>query len=501
MLYTTKLLAALEGQRGRFQGYEQGLGQDLRAYRAALARLTRDFPAAAELAAALSADEPPAGACPTREYDYPPVGADSARNRSTGDLTPGRSPALPRLPFAPRFAHHQDARAWAECIWGTTTLAVDGSQLLPWRDASIPIAYVQVGVFENPHLPGTPYRKDAIVEVLPPDELLGAPSLGRPQAPSRYDLAEGPGALRAPGAEGNRPCPGPSGPGLPPGGPGSPPDGPGSRPPADAPQDEPLAPQPFMAGIAMDEDSTLDTTGYAYANQLVHLRRLELEVRTIIDACDRYAAHPGDGPTPVIFYDGSLVVSFALTMPPAYRTRYVAAARALLLASERTRIPIVAYIDTSHARDVTTMLRRLYGTLSPARQIHDALLWHGQLAWGDRTPAFICARGDILRSYGEQHADIAFVYLQTTGDRPPARLEFPRWLIDAGQLDRVLDVVRAEVIAGNGYPYAIEAADAVAVISLADRAEFYRIFQDFARHQGVDLAFSRKAVSKSRRRI
>ena len=47
-------------------------------------------------------------------------------------------------------------------------------------------------------------------------------------------------------------------------------------------------------------------------------------------------------------------------------------------------------------------------------------------------------------------------------------------------LDEALDVVRAEVIAGNGYPYAIEAADAVAVISLRDREEFYRVFQDFA---------------------
>jgi len=58
-----------------------------------------------------------------------------------------------------------------------------------------------------------------------------------------------------------------------------------------------------------------------------------------------------------------------------------------------------------------------------------------------------------------------------------------------------------EVIAGNGYPYAIEAADAVAVISQENRAEFYALFQDFAKEAGVPLNFSRKALSKSRRRV
>jgi len=409
MLHTARLLAALESQRSHFQGYEHGFSQDLHAYRAALARLKGVFPTAAGLCAALSAErtgdecgDAPAGAYPTTEYDRVPDAVQA-----------------PCLPFAPRFAHHQDARAWAERIQGTTTLAVDGSQLLPWRDASIPIACIQVGLFENPHIPGEPYIKDAVVEILPPDDLA--------------DIAD-------------------------------------------------------------------DVSASPYADQIVHLRRLELEVRTIVAACERYAARASTSLAPIVFYDGSLVVSFALTMAPAIRDRYIAAARSLLTTSRRTRIPVIAYIDTSHARDVTTMLRRLNHALPENRQMHDALLWRGQLAWGERTPAFICARGDILRSYGEQQDEIAFVYLQTTGDRPPARLEFPRWLVESGDLDRVLDVVRAEVIAGNGYPYAIEAADAVAVISAADRAEFYRILQHFTRRYGITLSFSPKAISKSRRR-
>ena len=103
--------------------------------------------------------------------------------------------------------------------------------------------------------------------------------------------------------------------------------------------------------------------------------------------------------------------------------------------------------------------------------------------------------------YAEQQQDVAFVYFQSALDRPPARIEFPRWLLDDGVLDGVMDVVRAESVAGTGYPYPIESADAVAVISASDRAQFYSMFQDFAAREHLALSFSRKALSKDRRRV
>jgi hypothetical protein len=311
---------------------------------------------------------------------------------------------------------------------------VDGSQLMPWRDASIPVALVQAGVFENPHQPPAPYIKDITVEVLTPEDLLsGEPDL------------------------------------------------------MDARTGEVLG----------------------YSERLVHLRRFELEVETLIARMRHHAEHnwhsrPSDEVPPIVaLYDGSLIVSFALKMPGPYRERYAATAQRLLRASEEWRIPLVGYIDTSYARDMLTMLRGLYGEELPEpRGLHDALLWQGQLRWGDRTPAFISARDDLQQmGYAGQRAQVAFVYLQTSQDRPPARLEFPRWVLDSGLLDRVVDIVRGEVIAGNGYPYAIEAADAVAVISQENRTQFYALFQEFAKDSGFPLNFSRKAVSKSRRRV
>ena len=344
----------------------------------------------------------------------------------------------PAVRFGERFADHERAHAWAERLRGVTTFAVDGSQLPPWRDASAPIALVQAGLFENPHQPPRPYVKDIVVELLTPDELTG------------------------------------------------------------------------------DDPDLVDTrTGddLGYSNRYVQLRRFELEAATVIARMEHHQrqrealeARGESAPLVVAFYDGSLIVSFALKSPPPYRERYTAAAARLLEASQRCAVPLLGYIDTSYARDIVVMLRALSESEpgneplpAEARGVTDALLWRGELGWGDRTPAFLSARYDLARLGGA--AEVGFVYFQAAQDRPPARIEFPRWLLDAGLLDRALDVVRAEVIAGTGYPYPIEAADAVAVISAPDRAHFYALFQEFAEREGVAFSFSRKALSKSRRRV
>ena len=63
-----------------------------------------------------------------------------------------------------------------------------------------------------------------------------------------------------------------------------------------------------------------------------------------------------------------------------------------------------------------------------------------------------------------------------------------------------VDTVRGEVVVGNGYPYAIEAADATAVITTRDRETFYAVFQEFAERERLDLRIARKAISKAQRR-
>lgn len=305
----------------------------------------------------------------------------------------------------------EESMEWVrDRLTGITTFAVDGSQIYPGKDLSIPVALVQVGWFENPHQPGVPYHKDITVDVMTPQDLQAGNS-GEP------------------------------------------------------------------------------------VDRRVNMRRFQMETERLVDYM---AQHPGVEKT-LLLFDGSLVATFARSFDAETRQFYIACCLNLLRASEQYRVPLVAFIDTTYADDVTRMLQTLFN-LPPAETVHDAQLFNRAMTWGDRTPLFQCERLDILDAYEEQRHRVAFTYLKTTRDNYPARLELPLWLVEAGRAETVLDWVRAEVIVGGGYPYAIETADQTAVLQTGDRQTFYQLLQDWAEDQDLNLRLSRKMVSKARRR-
>jgi hypothetical protein len=306
---------------------------------------------------------------------------------------------------------------------GQTTFAVDGSQIPPSTDFSVPVGAVQVAWFENRHAPGGQYVKDLIFEVLAPEELSGTPEEAAPE---------------------NRP------------------------------------------------------TESAFPDSQVNLRRFETECHVLASYIQ---AHGDERPAPVCFLDGSLVVSFVRHMSPELRRAYVLAVTSLMRASRDCRVPLVGYVDTSYAHDLLAMLACVF-RLPQSAHLNDGNLLRPQMQWGERSQVYLCARDDkVLPLYDADSRDICFTYLKTTGGGSPARLEFPGWLArDAAELERSLAVVRAECVVGNGYPYALETADAVAVVGQEDRKRFYAAFQEFARREGLNLRYSRKALSKKTRR-
>jgi hypothetical protein len=165
--------------------------------------------------------------------------------------------------------------------------------------------------------------------------------------------------------------------------------------------------------------------------------------------------------------------------------------------------------------DLATQQERLAG--SATESTDGALVAPLLPNWGDRTPFFICARSDALsndtRNPGRAdfYKDVAFCYLRLAADRPPARIEAPLWMVETASpwamadaarscAEDALDLVRAECVVGIGYPYAIESADALAVISQQDRERFYGLFQQFIQQQGLEFSQARKARSKQVRR-
>ena len=244
------------------------------------------------------------------------------------------------------------------------------------------------------------------------------------------------------------------------------------------------------------------------SEQAVNLKRFALEIETLCRIMQEIAAQPAlMEKSPLAVFDSSIVISFVDRLQQDQRTAYIKLILSLLRCSQETQVSLIGYVDTSYASDLTNLLQHCFPNLQAAEKTHDAQLVTDLLNWGDRTPLFICARGSadkkqpgVLEAFEEYQRSIGFTYLKTHSLAPPARLEIPLWIYEQGKLEGIIDLIRAEAIVGNGYPYVLETADAAAVITARDRDAFYAIFQKFAEEQKIDLRISQKAASKFRRR-
>jgi len=372
----SQILQLLQQRQADFRAFDQRLFQGLQDYRRSMQRLP-------EMA------------------DHGVV-AESLANSRAGFF-----------PWMLQWNSREDSLNWVrDCLTGVATFAVDGSQIYPSKDFSIPVALVQIGWFENRHEPQGNYEKDIRLDLLTPLQLRD----------SQGDRSEDGG------------------------------------------------------------------------DRQVNMRRFEMETERLREYME---AHAGD-PRCLVFLDGSLVATFAQSFEPEMRSFYSRCLRDLLRSSEDNRVPLVAYVDTSYAKDLTEQLQRWF-TLPEVSSVHDAQILHPLMQWGDRTPLLRCQRKILQEFYGEQQDRIGYLYLKTH-EGYPARLELPLWIAENDRLEEILEWVRGEVIIGGGYPYVIETADQVAVLQTDDRYTFYRLVQDWAEREEISLRLSRKMVSKSRRR-
>ncbi len=262
--------------------------------------------------------------------------------------------------------------------------------------------------------------------------------------------------------------------------------------------------RPYVKDVRVDLVLPEDMEGETPSAEL-GWRRYQGETEQAIAFMQAHA-----GQRALAFLDGTLTISFVRKMPPERQAQFRDCVKELMKVSEETRVPAVGYVDSSDSIDLMTLLlsfsaRRRYGyDAVRAFRVSDPLLLHSlkpYMQWGDRSRTFICDRDDGVPG-NDYYSRVCFTYLQTTQRNPPARLEIPRWVFEDPALYAwVLDVVRAECIVGVGYPYPLETADAVAVLSGQDRERFHRLFQEFAAQNEIAVRFSRKSTSKRGRRM
>ncbi len=405
MLYHSLLTNALREQQAEFVRFEREWRDDVEDYARRLRAL--DGQKSEEVRACVGATREP-GALPSPELD------------GAGSLI---------VPFGVAWRTHEEARRWAiDVLLDRVTFAADGSQLLPGREISLPVAAVQVAWFENPHARSGEYIKQARLAIIPPGDLLE------------------------------------------------------------------------------------DNEGRVSAETVVALRRFQLETEELRRFLERKAGwRERKERPPVAFFDGTLLISIALPKTKI-QGAYVDAMVSLVKLSRETEVPIVGFVDQSYARDLVSLVDALArsGEHHQSHTLYDSQLLSagvedgGRLLkhWGDRTAFCYCLRHGLTEYFSDEQGQplVGLTYLQTTADGAPARLDIPAWVYEAGLLDEVIDAVRAECVGGLGYPYAIETADAAAVITARDREQFLHAVQDFAREGNFSFRVSSKTASKARRR-
>ena len=240
-------------------------------------------------------------------------------------------------------------------------------------------------------------------------------------------------------------------------------------------------------------------------------KRFHAEVAKIGEFLNRKAGWQERGERmPLAFFDNTLLVSFSLPQT-SLQESFLQAAVNLVKLSRETGVPLIGYIDRSFSRDLLHMLDAFAGKKTSERKtLYDTTILSTATSnfqpvlrsWGDRT-CFCYSKRRGLQAFTEPESGrslVGFTYLQTTAENLPARLDVPAWVYEKGLLNEVLDVARAECVIGLGYPYALETADATAVITNRDREVFMRALQDFAGREKLNFSVSRKNASKGRRR-
>jgi hypothetical protein len=128
--------------------------------------------------------------------------------------------------------------------------------------------------------------------------------------------------------------------------------------------------------------------------------------------------------------------------------------------------------------------------------VTDRELFMDVLEPGERSALFISPSKITKERYGEHR--IFFCYLRL--EEEVARLEMPHWAAVSGEL---MDIVHALVLdqcrRGQGYPVALSEAHEQAVVTGADRTEFWQLVESLCIEEKVPTLTSAKSFSKKTR--
>ncbi len=269
-----------------------------------------------------------------------------------------------------------------------------------------------------------------------------------------------------------------------------------------------------------DEDLVITPTGNNTREQVVE--GTLLGIKRSVDECGKLAELAAELPEESLglaLVDGTLVL-WGLEAYPEF------VAEALLdrgflshldrikgLNSKNRELALASYISFPRSTEVVNALRLAlcpHDILDTDRHcqdckerqceavagIRDCDLFSELLAPGERSGLFTSG-SKIIKKYPAEHR-IYFFYLR--GDDETARVEVPKWVAtDEGLLNLTHSLILDQCRRGQGYPVALSEAHEQAVVTGADRENFWRLVESLLLEEKLPSPSSAKSRSKRTR--
>jgi len=269
-----------------------------------------------------------------------------------------------------------------------------------------------------------------------------------------------------------------------------------------------------------DEDLVIAPAGVKGREQPIE--GVLLGIKRSVDECHRLAelatGLPAESST-LALLDGSLIL-WGLEAYPEFVTEVLLAKGFIKHLDEMRklnkdrRLAVASYISFPRSTDVVNALRVAICPHEPANcdrycpnrmrdcdtvaGVADRELFINLLAPGERSAVFFSQSSVVEKHYGIHQ--IYFFYLRV--DDEIARVEVPQWVaMDEGLLSLAHSLVLDQCWRGQGYPVALSEAHEQAVVTTADRENFWQLVEASLVDEKLPSLSSAKSRSKRTRWI
>ena len=275
----------------------------------------------------------------------------------------------------------------------------------------------------------------------------------------------------------------------------------------------------FPGLYSEDEDLVIAPTGVKGREQLIE--GTLLGIKRSVDECHQLAqlaAELPPGSSSLALLDGSLIL-WGLEAYPEFVAEALLTQGFLSYLDEikklgkDKRLALASYISFPRSTDVVNTLRvalcpqdildtDLHCKTCETREcdevagVRDRELFLNLLGRGERSALFISQSSVVQKRYGEHQ--VYFFYLRL--DDEIARVEVPRWVArDEGRLNLAHSLVLDQCQRGQGYPVALSEAHEQAVVTAADRENFWQLVESSLVEEHLPTLTSAKSFSKRTR--